>query len=811
MRHPQPAGRRHLHAAAHPRRRAGATALRRALLAGMLAAGSWTVAAAAAVPPLEIEDAVIARSFQGQGVMAAFAPDGAWVASTICDAARVTVDKDADPVVQANPLNKGCDLWLYAADGGAARNLTEARGNSWAPAWSPDGQRLAFISDRDGKPRLWEWDRAADALRKVSDAVVETTGGLETPLWTQGHGVLVKLAVEAEAEASAPPRKEPAASAGAAGAGAAGEPAEPGSTVVVYRSPKPQGDAAAFPRPPTDFAVIDPASGQVRRLARARTFFSHWLAPDGHRLAYLEIGKRAAAGSATGFAYDLKVLDLRDGRVTELVSGIEQSFTGPVAWSPDGRWLAYLSRDPSVAVERREINVSEEPGGDLWRVPADGGQPRRFTGAEPNAFETDFLPPVWDEAGRHLYVLGGKQVWKADVEAGQVRRLTSDPREKRIILTRGRDRLWTADGGRTLWVSARDPQTQASAFCRVDADSGTLACPLQEARYHGGIFNTPVVAPDGRHVLYLAEDAQRSPDLWLADAEFRRSRRFTTLNPQLDRYRFGSSRLVEFQSHDGRKLKASLLLPADYRPGRRYPMVVWVYASGFGSPSVNRFGLVGYPAYNMQMLATRGHAVLWPDIPVHTGTPMQDLMKTVMPAIDQAVALGIADPDRLAVMGQSNGGYSTLSLVVQSDRFKAAVMNAGFGDLTGFYGAMVGGMAAWTPWLEANGGAMGVPPWQAPQRYVDNSPIYRLDRLQTPLIVQAGGSDPAIVPFSDQVWVALQRLGKPATYLRYAGEGHVLAAAANLRDYWKRVLAFFGEHLGDAPGAGGNAPAPAAP
>src|SRR3546814_14826244 len=90
-------------------------------------------------------------------------------------------------------------------------------------------------------------------------------------------------------------------------------------------------------------------------------------------------------------------------------------------------------------------------------------------------------------------------------------------------------------------------------------------------------------------------------------------------------------------------------------------------------------------------------------------------------------------------------------------------MNAGFGDLTAFHGTMGG---AWIPWLEKRGGSMKVPPWEAPQRYVENSPIYYLDRIETPLIIQAGRADLSIVQHSDQVWVEMQRLSTPATYLR---------------------------------------------
>ncbi len=92
-------------------------------------------------------------------------------------------------------------------------------------------------------------------------------------------------------------------------------------------------------------------------------------------------------------------------------------------------------------------------------------------------------------------------------------------------------------------------------------------------------------------------------------------------------------------------------------------------------------------------------------------------------------------------------------------------------------------------------GFLKVLAWEAALRYVENSPVYYLDRVETPLIIQAGAADTTIINHSDEVWVGLQRLNKNVTYLRYGGEGHVLASAANLRDYWKRVLSFFDEHL----------------
>src|SRR3546814_8884589 len=108
------------------------------------------------------------------------------------------------------------------------------------------------------------------------------------------------------------------------------------------------------------------------------------------------------------------------------------------------------------------------------------------------------------------------------------------------------------------------------------------------------------------------------------DGELDHARRLSELNQQLGKYTFGKSRVLDFVSEDGEALQAALVLPADYQPGKRYPMVLWVYASDADAArNVHNFGLVGFQSFNMHMLTTRGYAVMWPDIPTHEGTPVR--------------------------------------------------------------------------------------------------------------------------------------------------------------------------------------------
>lgn len=176
---------------------------------------------------------------------------------------------------------------------------------------------------------------------------------------------------------------------------------------------------------------------------------------------------------------------------------------------------------------------------------------------------------------------------------------------------------------------------------------------------------------------------------------------------------------------------------------------------------------------------------------------MQDLTKTVLPGVDKIVELGIADSHRMGVMGWSYGGYSTLSLIVQTTRFKAAVMGAGLGNLFSMYGQMSKQGTSWAiAWAEEGQGRMGGSPWEFRERYIENSPIFYLDRVQTPLLIVHGTLDLGISShISDEIFVGLRRLGKEVTYAKYEGEGHGILGLANQSDWCNRVIAWFDEHL----------------
>jgi dipeptidyl aminopeptidase/acylaminoacyl peptidase len=444
----------------------------------------------------------------------------------------------------------------------------------------------------------------------------------------------------------------------------------------------------------------------------------------------------------------------------------------PASWSPDGHTLAYVSDGECF----------------IW---SRGEQPRRISPAARVRFSQT---PLWDEAGR-IYLLGDNKIWRVSTGDAKAVALTKtwDRQIRGIVARHDGQQVWSRDRGDSFKVITTNGETKQEGFYRVDSRSGDFSKVLETNISINAMLSG--VSPDDQFLVYAAQDARHEQNLWITNADFANPRQLTHVNPELERYPTGEARLIEYSTSDGKKLKATLLLPVNYQADKRYPLIVWVYGGSMLSDRVNRYGASGNDQYNLQLLAARGYAVLLPDTPLAVGTPMQDLAKTILPGVDKAIDLHIADPDRLGIMGASYGGYSTLSLLVQTTRFKAAVMDVGIGNLIGHYGLMLkNGTAFGVGWAEEGQGRMGGPPWQFPERYVQNSPLFYLDKVQTPLMINQGGMD--MSPFlSDEIFVGLRRLGRKVVYLRYENEGHGVELYNNRLDYLKRVIAWFDSHL----------------
>lgn len=744
--------------------------------------------------PLQVDEALAVRHFADR-VPLALSPDSKLVAYTVSDPRRLAKNFTRYFGVTGTPgWQRGSDVLITDVGSGVTHSLTGGRGASWGPVWSPDGRQLAFYSDRDGFARLWLWDRARDTLRRVSDVIVRPFFGFEQVRWSpDGHNLLIKVLPEGmtlDAANHLLPLSEDAHN----NEGVGGDSVTARVYSALGDSSVAAGDRedhAVVPLDQTrsfmnaalaDLALVDVVTGRVRRIASRVRPMAYRFSPDGGSVLLNSRHPFNALGQIVWNLSDIKVLDTLGHTRVALPTATTQGYGLDATWSPDGRHIAYAD-------------------GDALRVVASegGAEVARFARAG-TSLHHDYRAPLW-LGNDTLVTYAADTLWRFPLDGSKPRPIAAPAGQQLLDLMEPSDaeRLDTRRG--QVLILTRDRTTKRLDLERIDLRSGAATALFAlDAALAGDLPYAIDHSRDGDTVAFAAETGDRPAEVWIADGDMTSPRRITELNPAVTRLALGRSRLVQWTTTRGDTLRGALLLPSDYQPGRRYPLVVRVYGGSDLSNSVNRFGLETEAVDNLQLLATRGYAVLFPDTPLRVGTPLADLATDVMPGVDAVTALGIADPQRLAIMGHSYGGYSVLAILVQTGRFRAAVSSGGMSDLFSAYASMrPDGSATSIGWAEHDQGRMGASPWEARDRYLANSPFFFLDRVKTPVLLMHGGADPIVpVAQAEETFVGLRRLGKPVVLVEYAGETHHPGEwrLANVRDYWGRIFEWFDRYLG---------------
>ena len=720
-------------------------------------------------------------------------PDGKLVAYILRDSTRKaqakTVRSPEELERRGIPRSVDfCDVWITDTATSRTQNLTQGVGTSWAPVWSPDGKYLAFYSDRDGAPALWSWERTSATLRKASDVIVRTRLETTIPLWTpDSKKILIRVLEEGKTLNDVASLSTPAST-----ASTSAQAKEPGSTVVLFSSSHSNGNhnkqAATVdfdPAPFTcDLAVVDRETRKTKRIGRRIPADYFWLSPDGANVAVL-IYKGRQSYKTLQNIFDLSVVSLITGEARTVVSNFGSDVLIPVSWSPNGEYLAYMTYGPTVR-------------NDCWVVSVAGGEPRNVTPGEHPRFDGTLVyrGPLWDAAGENVYLLSTTSLWRASVTKRQAAQIaTVANRTIRDLISHDGRTIWNAKNAESAVVLTRDEETKQEGFYQIDLGTGKYEKLLEENKNYGFVPQLRTsISSDQRRLIYTSQSAAEPEEIWTIDADDFSLRRVTHINPIFDRYVMGEGRMIEFRTLNGQTAHGALLLPAGYTPGKRYPLIVYQYPGSPWSIYRNLFGLSQFTATveNWQFFATRGYAVLVPDVPAKPETYMSDIAAAVLPAVDKVIELGIADPERVGITGQSNGGYGVLSLIVQTNRFKAAVDRMGVGNLISHYTQMSeSGQSTYTgEMIRRTGGSL----WEKRDKFIENSPIFFFDRVQTPLLIIQGTEDrQVVVARSDEVFVSLRFLGKEVEYARYAGESHGVAewTFGNQVDYLNRVIAWF--------------------
>lgn len=808
--------------------------------------------------PMLVDDLLAIQRF---GSIAA-SPDGQWLAVVISRAnTKAETYRDV-------PFDGGhADIWLVPSRGGESRNLTNGAADGsgfWNPVWSPDGKRLALLSTKGGgniRPYVYELDSGLLVRLTERGADLEAKGdegfGTYPMIWSDGRTVLCPVRAEGALPSYYGMSKVRSLGQAVQRWTAAERGTESTASVLesgreLAESRRPKGALLAIDVVTTRSYMV--AEGNVRQLL---------LSPTRQHLAvFIETG-RIPPHPAHRMPWELdnRYFDLWRTRlaVVRLENRVNATwvnrvpdprltfFDVPHAWSPDGRDLAVVAKDTKDDVT----------AGILWLVSARGGTPRRVTGRE-----IQVRAATWSTAGDLLALARVHLMAKPDCDqprldwwrigqgVGRVRNLTEQLKsvpEALVRTTTGSTMLGISSGD--LWsIHARDgrarnttgafkPEVEAVEWPSVNRQRAGPVEQLIVRTKGDGLYTispagTAAQAKELSRPSASSRIAEFRPEqqlvaftdyhptgtfLWTGDGQASRFEQRIALNPQLAHIADTRKLLIEYRATEGDSQKALLLLPFGYEAGKRYPLITYVYA-GDVQTDTSSYPLIEKTfssAFNLNLLASHGYAVLVPSIPLESPATGSDAHieapKGVIAAVDRAIDLGIADPERLGVMGHSYGGYTTYSLITYTQRFKAAVSQAGLSNLVSLYGTFYTPLrydeyaheaSFWPALAESGQLRMGNKPWDDLWRYLRNSPLYYVDRVQTPVMIVHGDIDYAPIQQSEEFFMALYRMGKEAKFVRYWGEGHVISSPANIRDMWRRIFGWFDEHLkGDKPTA----------
>ena len=488
----------------------------------------------------------------------------------------------------------------------------------------------------------------------------------------------------------------------------------------------------------SDFWVVDTVTGERRMLAR-KTTGAPILSPDGKSAVYFSKGDWWGVMLAK-----MTSTNLTDHLKVKFASELHDSPGGAgnygnSGWTKDSRY--FLANDRF----------------DVWALTPDAATAKNVTEG-----------------------LGRKEKLQF-----RIVRLRADPRDRGV------------DPAESLLLRAENEVTRETGFYRDSLAGDALPQKLMMGPKN---FRAPTKARNADVLLTAATTFSESPDLLITNSTFSKTEKITNANPQQETLAWGKAEMMSFTNLNGVPLQGVLIKPPDFDPAKKYPLMVYIYERL--SQTLHTFTDPA-PSHRMNptLYASNGYVVLMPDIAYTVGYPGQSGMNAVLPAVQKIVDQGYIDEKRIGIQGHSWGGYQIAYMVTKTNRFRAAAPGALVGNMFSAYSGIRYGTGIPRQFqYERTQSRIGGSIWQYPLRFLENSPVFEADRVETPILMLHNDGDDA-VPWTQGIefFLALRRMNKEAYFFNYNGEPHGIRKRANQKDYSARMFQFFGHYLKGDP------------
>lgn len=492
--------------------------------------------------------------------------------------------------------------------------------------------------------------------------------------------------------------------------------------------------------------------------------------------------------------HDFYLIDINTGK-SELILEKDIFHT---SLSPDGKFLINYNYTDSCwysinTKTKVKVNLSESLEVDFFNIHHD-----RPTYPSPYGIAG------WVENESYVLIYDHHDIWKFDPSGKkEPKNLTNNYgrennlRFRYIKLNPDDDYIKRRE---TILLSAFNYQNKQSGFynIRVNRAGNPQKIIMEDMQ-----FSRPIKAKDADILAWKKSSFNQFPDLWISDTDFNNSKIITNANPQQKEYRWGNAELVEWVSFNNDTLQGILYTPENLNPEKKYPMIVYFYERS--SQDLNRH-FIPSPSrstINRPHYLSNGYVVFVPDInPYIEGYPGHTAYNAVVSGTQAVLErYEFIDRDNIGLQGQSWGGYQIAYLITRTNMFKAAMAGAPVSNMISAYGGIRWSSGRSRQFqYEDTQSRIGGTPWQKHIRYVENSPIFYADRIETPLLIMHNDNDGAVPWYQGiELFMAMRRLDKPVWMLNYNDEAHNLRNWPNRMDLDIRMMQFFDYYLKNSP------------
>ncbi|RPE09367.1 S9 family peptidase [Chitinophaga lutea] len=485
---------------------------------------------------------------------------------------------------------------------------------------------------------------------------------------------------------------------------------------------------------------------------------------------------------------DYYIVNVRNGDKKLFGEKIVLSYGYAPQISPDGKYVLYYK-------DKHWFSYNTGTGATVNLTQHIGETFENYKDDHP-AVKPPFGMGGWTKGDKEVLLYDEFDVYAVKPDGKGARKLT-DGREEEIVhrVTRVDYEEPYLDDSQPIFMNLYGDKTKYFGYGKVEKGK------FSRLAYDNVMYTGLIKAKEADVFSYVKMDYDQSPELYVSKA-FQGEDKVASTNPQQKDYKWGRSELVSFTNKKGKKMQGALFYPADYQPGKQYPMVVYIYET-----LSNTVHFYTQPnrrsAYNTTNFTTGGYFIFRPDIVYDINDPGMSAVDCVVPAVEEVLKTGMIDKNKVGLMGHSWGAYQTSFIITQTDLFKAACAGAPLTNLISMSLSIY-----WNSGIpdqkifETSQGRFDGPWYERMQEHMRNSPIYQAANIKAPLLVAFGDKDGAVDWHQGiEMYGTMRRMEKPHVMLVYADENHGLAKKENQIDYQQRQREWFDHYLLGKPAA----------